>query len=298
MQFIHNDAVVISHDYYIYNPPDGPEKRLGTTSITNTGSFYDGGFTTEGIITYAATTDLWITGSGSDEPEAVWNATYSQCTWVDHAGWLNPAFYMLIYPTCKRHTRTHVLDLHKLHVLSDRCHDPSDLTLSDGRRCPVPDRQMKLHGNFLDSSIDESINPPGSGGTVFDGSQMSWCSPSGVHIMKGSRLTRGAPGQAPARPFGHGGVRVSSPAVSVDDNFCICRATCRLTNQKVSSLFRGVRWGPPSDSKTPSGQRTSQEQLLACMCTMAWWTYNSTGASFEKTWLGRPAEQSWQLAQR
>ena len=66
--------------------------------MTVTRAHYDGGWSTDGIFCYVAPTAMWVTGSGRDDPDAVWNATWQQSTWEDHAGAFLVAPFWSIYP--------------------------------------------------------------------------------------------------------------------------------------------------------------------------------------------------------
>ena len=75
--------MIVAHDVYEWNPPDGPGVRAGDAVITHSGTFYDGGFSSEGIFNIVPPTVLFIDGSAADSPDAVWTATRDQAAWID-----------------------------------------------------------------------------------------------------------------------------------------------------------------------------------------------------------------------
>ena len=162
--YVHNDAVGVASDGYYWDPPvrpatasrccifkwdgtpnrmtrgsqSGPELRTGAATVAVTGNHYDGGYASAEIFGYfTCPTVFWVTGSGTDEPEAVWSATWDQATWVDHGAWGAAFLLFVVYP-------------------------------------PVP--QLEMNVELLDSSIETSVYVPGSatGSPEFDGNYVHY----------------------------------------------------------------------------------------------------------------------------
>ena len=116
----------------------GPELRTGAISVTTTGTHYDGGWTSAGIFGfYTCPTNVWLTGSGPDEPEAVWNFKREQATWIDHGAFFITAPLLDVYPA-------------------------------------LPDKHLAYNFELLDSSVRNSVNVPGSLPGEFDGNIMHY----------------------------------------------------------------------------------------------------------------------------
>ena len=207
--FIHNDALAFQHEVYYWNAvvsanathvssqrvslkPDsqrrsqvGPETRSGSTSVTNTGTHYDGGFTSEGIFVYQAATMFWITGT-VDQPAAVWNCTWQQATWVDHAGLSMNAFQVAAYPA-------------------------------------LPDKQIELNLNFLESSIEDTVSVPGGLDDPYSGTYAVYGAPRGTFLTRGCRFARCVSDGS----RGDGGLRIWLPIAG---------------SSKPTMLFEGSEW--------------------------------------------------------
>ena len=105
----------------------GDELRTGAAVVTATANHYDGGWTSAGISGFhAAPTVFWITGTGPDEPDAVWNATWERATWVDHGSQSTKSVVIIVSPV-------------------------------------LPDKQLELNVELIDSSIERSVIIPGPG---------------------------------------------------------------------------------------------------------------------------------------
>jgi hypothetical protein len=100
--FIQNScATEWAHDGYAWDNLGGlgPDKRAGFTSLVHTGTLYDGGYSTEGLVSCVFTlTGFFVDGASPDEPDATWNVTLTGVTYQDHATYLIPAPGFVIYP--------------------------------------------------------------------------------------------------------------------------------------------------------------------------------------------------------
>ena len=77
-------------------------------------------------------------------------------TWIDHASWMTPTLVGAVYP-------------------------------------PVPDTQLFMNGSFVDSSIEGSVNVPGSGGGYQDGNFLHFEGTCSTWLAKRSRFARNSP---------------------------------------------------------------------------------------------------------
>ena len=103
-----------------------PELRVGAARVTHTGVHYDGGYSTEGIFAYAADPlTCWVTGTEPDQPDAVWNFTWQQADWVDHAGMATTTVEWVVTP-------------------------------------PLPGKQLEMNVNLLEVTIEEDVPIVGS----------------------------------------------------------------------------------------------------------------------------------------
>lgn len=94
-----NDAA--AHDGYFWDDLGGlgPGKRTGFTSLVHTDTFYDGGYSTEGLVSsVSGLTYFIIDGASPDEPDATWNATLTGVTYQDHAMFTLPCPYYALFP--------------------------------------------------------------------------------------------------------------------------------------------------------------------------------------------------------
>ena len=151
----------------------GPELRQGSVSITATGNLYDGGFTSAGVFGfYTAPTNVWVTGSGPDEPDAVWNITWDQATYVDHGAVSANAVLFLVYPV-------------------------------------LADKRIEMNVEVIDSSIESSVNVPGSGSAAgeFDGNYLFYHGTIGIWLTRRCRFGRNAADGT----SGQGGIRILPP---------------------------------------------------------------------------------------
>eukprot|EP01045_Picozoa_sp_COSAG04_P003494 COSAG04_NODE_143_length_23569_cov_6.195356_2_plen_749_part_00 len=153
IEFVHNEALVIPHDKFFWNVPQGPELRTGVTSVTVTDAYYDGGFSSDGIFTYAVPTEFWIVGTGAGEPGAMWNATWERAEWVDHGAFLTAQVIWVVIP-------------------------------------PLPDKQLEMNVNLLDISIEDSAITAGGVRGNLDGRTFEYIASTGAFVSKGSRVER------------------------------------------------------------------------------------------------------------
>eukprot|EP01045_Picozoa_sp_COSAG04_P005864 COSAG04_NODE_279_length_18210_cov_5.657225_1_plen_1569_part_10 len=173
VDFIQNEALVYQQDYYKWFARSGPEPKTGLTSISHTRTHYDGGHKSAGIFSYAVPTGIWITPLDS-EPDAVWDATWQQATWVDHGAIWFPGIFFNVYPV-------------------------------------LPDLQLRLNANLVESSIVESITvqPRPS---KDDGTYLWYSIPVGESRATRCRFARnGVWADSGAGAVGEGGVVVNSP---------------------------------------------------------------------------------------
>ena len=56
-------------------------------------------------------TAMWVTASGPDEPDALWDVTYQGVTWIDHAGWWSPMLLVVLYPVLRKYSRSLAVSL-------------------------------------------------------------------------------------------------------------------------------------------------------------------------------------------
>ena len=100
--FIQNSAASdIAHDGYYWDDLSGlgSDKRVGFTSLVHTDTLYDGGYSTEGLVSSILTlTAFTIAGASPDEPDATWNVTLTGVTCQDHATFLMPFPAYFVYP--------------------------------------------------------------------------------------------------------------------------------------------------------------------------------------------------------
>eukprot|EP01045_Picozoa_sp_COSAG04_P029915 COSAG04_NODE_5042_length_1767_cov_2.122302_2_plen_331_part_01 len=146
------------------------ELRRGSASVTSTGNHYDGG-SSIGLFTFAAPSTFWVTGSGPDEPEAVWNSNWQRCNWVDHLAWFHAGPISAVYPT-------------------------------------LPDKQIELNSNFVESSVERSVALGGGG--EWDGVYLFLGTATGTSVTKGCRFVQSSSSAASAA--GRGGVLFTPPA--------------------------------------------------------------------------------------
>ena len=86
-----------------------------------TGNRYAGGYSSDGLFTFVIASFVRIDGDGPDEPDATWAATYRDCSWADHAAtYVVVTVNLQVYPT-------------------------------------LPDKQVRFHVNFFESSIVDSV---------------------------------------------------------------------------------------------------------------------------------------------
>ena len=133
VDFIHGDSLCLPNEGIFWDAQAGPELRTGVAELTLTDIHHDGGWTSAGIFSLAVPSWLfYVIGSGLSEPDAAWNVAWIRGTWIDHASWISPTLVGAVYP-------------------------------------PVPDTQLFMNGSFVDSSIEGSVNVPGSGGGYQEG---------------------------------------------------------------------------------------------------------------------------------
>ena len=85
----------------------------------HTGTLYDGGYSTEGLLScFNSLTIFLVSGASPDEPDATWNVTLTDVTYQDHATMLIPGLLILVYPMM--HDKSFKLNLHV-----------TDLTITD-----------------------------------------------------------------------------------------------------------------------------------------------------------------------
>eukprot|EP01045_Picozoa_sp_COSAG04_P013250 COSAG04_NODE_930_length_9363_cov_28.745898_2_plen_331_part_00 len=136
----------------------GPELRTGAATITATGSRVDGGWTSAGLFSFYPTPGgVWVTGSGPDEPDAVWNVNWEQATWVDHGAFADAKMLFVVYPV-------------------------------------LPDKQLAYNFELVASSIEGSVSLPGAAsfGGEFDGNYMHYDAVCGTFLTKQCRFARNA----------------------------------------------------------------------------------------------------------
>ena len=153
IEFVHNEALVAPHDKFFWNVPQGPELRTGATSVTVTDAYYDGGFSSDGIFTYAVPTEFWIVGTGASEPGATWNATWERAEWADHGAFLAAMMIWAVNPS-------------------------------------LPDIQLEINVNLLDVSMEDTVTAPGGVRGDLDGRIFEYIAPTGTFVSKGSRFER------------------------------------------------------------------------------------------------------------
>ena len=116
--FIHNQAFLHFHDQYISWAHPGPELRNGRMSVSHRDTFYDGGSSLTGYFNFGVITIFWVDGGGLDEPDAMWQADFTNCRWVDHKSWYIPSVITDLYP-------------------------------------PLPDKPQQLHVSLVESSMTD-----------------------------------------------------------------------------------------------------------------------------------------------
>lgn len=110
-------------DFYVYNElaSQGPDRRVGSATLVHTDTLYDGGWSTEGLVTggLIGGTMFWVPGASESEPDATWNAMISGATYRDIKTLLLPAplWFSVFPPTAE--------NLFELNVLV------SDVTVTD-----------------------------------------------------------------------------------------------------------------------------------------------------------------------
>ena len=115
---------------------------------------------------------VWVTGSGPDEPDAVWHATFQQTTWTDHAGWWNSAAYFVITPA-------------------------------------LPDKRLEFNVNLLESSFEDGVTLGAGAGGAYDGNTMGLSGTVGTFQTTGSRFARNR--ASPGSTTGQGGMYIAPP---------------------------------------------------------------------------------------
>ena len=144
--------------------------RFGAYTVTHTGTHYDGGFSSAGVFAYGGATAVWVeAGNPVNEPNFAVTLTWRQASWIDHAAWLSPiTTAFVVYP-------------------------------------PVPDKELEMHMNLLDSSIEDSNTV--RGGSAADGCYALNDAIQGSFLTKGSRFARNTAVTA----AGEGGIKSFSP---------------------------------------------------------------------------------------
>jgi hypothetical protein len=106
-----------AHECYAWDNlgGQGPDRRAGFTSLVHTGTLYDGGYSTEGLVSSVLVlTYFVIDGASPDEPDATWNVTLTGVTYQDHATYLIPAPLFAVFPIMPEKSfelNLHVTDL-------------------------------------------------------------------------------------------------------------------------------------------------------------------------------------------
>ena len=77
--------VLQAHDWTLSQA--GPQHRVGSSSLTETNAYYDGGFTSAGIFTYYVSY-FGYTGGEGQQPDAQWTFSHESCTFVDHGSFI------------------------------------------------------------------------------------------------------------------------------------------------------------------------------------------------------------------
>jgi hypothetical protein len=116
--FIENSAAnECAHEGYYWDNLGrmGPDRRAGFTSLVHTGTLYDGGYSTEGLVSSLLfLTEFFVDGTSPDEPDAAWNVTLTGVTYQDHATYLIPSSVFGVYPIMPEKSfelNLHVTDL-------------------------------------------------------------------------------------------------------------------------------------------------------------------------------------------
>jgi hypothetical protein len=116
--FIQNSAASEpAHDGYFWDNLGGmgPDRRAGFTSLVHTGTLYDGGYSTEGLVSsFLGTSYFIVDGTSPDEPDATWNVTLTGVTYQDHATALINAPIFAIFPRAPE--KSFELNLHTFDV--------------------------------------------------------------------------------------------------------------------------------------------------------------------------------------
>jgi len=92
--FIQNTASAApAHDGYFWDSLSdmGDDRRAGSTSLVHSGTIFDGGFSTTGIVSSFYCSTYFLISPTPNEPDAVWNVTLDNVTYRDHR--------MIIAPT-------------------------------------------------------------------------------------------------------------------------------------------------------------------------------------------------------
>jgi hypothetical protein len=77
----------------------GPDRRAGFTSLEHTGTLFDGGYSSEGLVSsILGLTYFFVDGASPDEPDATWNVTLTGVTYQDHAALLLAGPILAVYP--------------------------------------------------------------------------------------------------------------------------------------------------------------------------------------------------------
>jgi len=104
--FIQNSVMMpvgglAAHDGYFWDSLSGmgDGRRAGFTSLEHWGTLYDGGHSTEGLMSgFLCPTWYNIDGSSPNEPDAEWNVTLSGVTYRDHLSMIAPGLIYIVYP--------------------------------------------------------------------------------------------------------------------------------------------------------------------------------------------------------
>ena len=100
--FIQNSAQIdTAHEGFYWDTLAGmgPDRRVGLASLVHTGTAYNGGWLSEGLISSVMIVNsFFVDGTGPDEPDATWNVTLTGVTSRDHATILIPCLMACVYP--------------------------------------------------------------------------------------------------------------------------------------------------------------------------------------------------------
>jgi hypothetical protein len=160
-----------AHDGYVWDNlgGQGPDRRAGFASLVHTGTLYDGGYSSEGLVSSVLALNCFvIDGASPDEPDATWNVTLTGVTYQDHTTVLAPTPWFGVYPSMPEKSfelNLHVTDLtvtdnvalmtHAFDAIYFTCHLPAGTSF-------VVRARFERNGRF-------SADAAGAGGTELRG---------------------------------------------------------------------------------------------------------------------------------